>query len=134
SHFEKTRTHIQRLEEAFELLDAASGGRHCAEMASILQDISAPLEKSDAARERDDRIVTTAQRAAHYEVSAYGSLVASATTLGAEEIADILRRTLEEEKAAEAMLQSLADERISEDVGGPRDGVTDQRQTMVARV
>jgi ferritin-like metal-binding protein YciE len=125
SHFEETRTHIQRLDEAFELLDETPGGRHCADMAGILVEGTTPLDEEDDCWALDDRIVTTAQRAAHYEIAAYGSLIASATTLGAEEIADILRRTLEEEKAAEAMLLSLAEERLTAGTAGSRRGVTD---------
>jgi ferritin-like metal-binding protein YciE len=112
-HLEETRTHIHRLEEMFELLDEKPSRRHCAGIAGILQETN-HLLKERVERVRDEGIVATARRAAHYEISAYGSLIASATTLGSDEIADILRRTLEEEKVADDTLQSLSEGSFNE--------------------
>jgi hypothetical protein len=44
---EETRTHIQRLEEVFELLDEEPGGQHCSGMAVILQEVEYVLDHED---------------------------------------------------------------------------------------
>jgi ferritin-like metal-binding protein YciE len=133
THFEETRTHIQRLEEVFELLDEQPSGQHCAGMADILQETSDLIEEEEIGQVRDAGIVANAQRAVHYEIDAYDSLIASAATLGAEDVAAILRRTLDEEKAADEMLQSLAERRIDEDRAGARRGMADHTIETRAR-
>jgi ferritin-like metal-binding protein YciE len=106
-HLEQTRTHIQRLEEVFELLGERPDGQHCAGMARILQATTNAIDEEDVQHAGDGGIVVSAQRVAHYKIGAYGSLVAAATTLGTDAIATILRRTLEEEKAADETSRSL---------------------------
>jgi hypothetical protein len=49
------------------------------------------------------------QRAEHYEMAAYGTLVAWARAMGHTEAADLLQETLDEEKAADEKLSSLAE-------------------------
>jgi ferritin-like metal-binding protein YciE len=49
----------------------------------------------------------------HYEISAYGTLVALATTLGQNEVAEILTTTLEEEKQTDTLLSEIAENDIN---------------------
>jgi ferritin-like metal-binding protein YciE len=51
---------------------------------------------------------------ARYRIGAYGSLIASAMTLGAEQAAAILRPTLEETKATAEALQWFAEARLAQ--------------------
>jgi len=110
TQLEETRTHIQRLEGVFELLDEEPGGQHCSGMATIIQETKSVLDEA-AQQSRDANIVASAQRVAQYKIGAYGSLVAAAMTLGTEGVAATLRRTLEEQKAAEETLRSLTEGR-----------------------
>jgi hypothetical protein len=54
-------------------------------------------------------------RAEHYEIAAYGSLVAWARAMGHTEAIDLLEEVLEEEKAADEKLTSLAEGGINEE-------------------
>jgi ferritin-like metal-binding protein YciE len=114
THLEETRTHIQRLGAVFELLNEDAAGQHCAAMANILQAINDVPENGASPEARDARILAIAQQAVRYEIGAYGSLIASALTLGAEQLATILRPTLEEHKAAAELLEWFADSRVTE--------------------
>jgi ferritin-like metal-binding protein YciE len=62
----------------------------------------------------DACLIAAAQRAEHYEMAAYGTLVAWARAMGHDEAADLLQETLDEEKAADEKLNSLAEGGINE--------------------
>ncbi len=57
----------------------------------------------------DACLIAGGQRAEHYEMAAYGTLVAWARAMGHEEAAVLLQDTLDEEKAADEKLSSLAE-------------------------
>ena len=52
----------------------------------------------------DACLIAAAQRAEHYEMAAYGTLVAWARAMGHDEAAELLQETLDEEKAADEKL------------------------------
>ena len=54
------------------------------------------------------------QRAEHYEMAAYGTLVAWAQAMGHTEAAKLLQQTLDEEKAADKKLSGLAEGGINQ--------------------
>ena len=62
----------------------------------------------------DACLIAAGQRAEHYEMAAYGTLVAWAKAMGHTEAADLLQETLDEEKAADEKLSSLAEGGINQ--------------------
>ena len=114
SHLEETRTHVQRLEQVFGLLDEKPRGKHCAGIAGIIEEGAGLLDEDVDEPALDAGIIAGAQRAEHYEIGAYGSLIAWAKVLGKTDVATILAETLEEEKAADEKLTSLAEGGINE--------------------
>jgi ferritin-like metal-binding protein YciE len=54
-------------------------------------------------------LIAAGQRAEHYEMAAYGTLVAWAQAMGHAEAAKLLQQTLDEEKAADKKLSGLAE-------------------------
>jgi hypothetical protein len=63
----------------------------------------------------DARLIAAGQRAEHYEMAAYGTLVAWARAMKHDEVADLLQQTLDEEKAADEKLSSLAEGGINQE-------------------
>jgi ferritin-like metal-binding protein YciE len=57
---------------------------------------------------RDAALIISAQKAEHYEIASYGSLVQLAKTIGEDEIANLLQQTLDEEKQTDVLLTELA--------------------------
>jgi ferritin-like metal-binding protein YciE len=57
----------------------------------------------------DACLIAAGQRAEHYEMAAYGTLVAWARGMGHGEAERLLQETLDEEKAADEKLTSLAE-------------------------
>ena len=62
---------------------------------------------------RDAGIIGSAQRIEHYEIAGYGTAITFAELLNLEQVAGLLRETLEEEKGADRALGSLAEEYIN---------------------
>ena len=57
----------------------------------------------------DAAIVAAGQAVEHYEITRYGSLISWAKGLGRDDVAKVLMQTLEEEKAADKKLTSIAE-------------------------
>jgi ferritin-like metal-binding protein YciE len=62
----------------------------------------------------DACLIAAGQRAEHYEMAAYGTLVAWAQAMGHTEAAKLLQQTLDEEKAADKKLSELAESGINQ--------------------
>jgi ferritin-like metal-binding protein YciE len=63
----------------------------------------------------DACLIAAGQRAEHYEIAAYGTLVAWARAMGHTDQAELLQETLDEEKATDEKLTSLAEAGINQD-------------------
>ena len=109
SHLEETRGHVERLEQVFELLEEKARGKHCDGIAGIIEEGSSVMGEGFDDTTMDACLIASGQRAEHYEIAAYGTLVAWAKTMGHDEVAVLLEETLNEEKAADEKLTSLAE-------------------------
>jgi ferritin-like metal-binding protein YciE len=114
SHLEETREHVTRLEEVFGSLDEPAKAKPCPGMAGIVEEGSELLQEDAEGAVLDAALIAAAQRAEHYEIGAYGSCVAWARLLGHSEAVALLEQTLEEEKAADGKLTSLAESEINQ--------------------
>jgi ferritin-like metal-binding protein YciE len=114
SHLEETRGHVERLEQAFASLDEKPKGKHCDGIAGIIEEGSSTMEEDFDETTMDACLIAAGQRAEHYEMAAYGTMVAWARAMGHDEAADLLQQNLDEEKAADEKLTSLADGGINQ--------------------
>src|SRR5437762_4203255 len=114
SHLEETRGHIDRLEQVFEGLGEKARGKHCDGIAGIIEEGQSVMEEDFDETTMDACLIAAGQRAEHYEMAAYGTLVAWAKAMGHSEAASLLQQTLDEEKAADAKLSALAEGGINE--------------------
>lgn len=114
-HLEQTREHAARLEQVFSGLDEKVKGKHCAGMAGIIEEGQSALEEDVDEVTLDARIIAAGQRAEHYEMAVYGTLVAWARAMGHDEAAGLLQETLDEEKAADEALSALAEGGINDE-------------------
>ncbi len=114
SHLEETRMQVERLEQVFENLGERVRGKHCDGMAGIIEEGKSIMEEDFDDTTMDACLIAAGQRAEHYEMAAYGTLVAWAEAMGHTEAARLLQQTLDEEKAADAKLSSLAEGGINQ--------------------
>jgi ferritin-like metal-binding protein YciE len=118
SHLEETRGHVERLERVMENLGEKVRGKHCDGIEGIIEEGASVMGEDFADTTMDACLIASGQRAEHYEMAAYGTLVAWAKILGHNEVAKILQQTLDEEKAADEKLTSLAEGGINEEAAG----------------
>jgi len=114
SHLEETRGHVDRLERVFESLDEKVRGKHCDGIEGIIEEGKSAMEEDFDEATMDACLIAGGQRAEHYEMAAYGTLVAWARLMGHNEAAELLQQTLDEEKAADKKLSSLAEGGINQ--------------------
>jgi ferritin-like metal-binding protein YciE len=109
AHLEETQGQIMRLEEVFGLLNEKVQGKHCDGIAGIIEEGKSIMEEDFEDTTMDACLIAAGQRAEHYEMAAYGTLVAWARAMGHDDVADLLEQTLDEEKAADEKLTALAE-------------------------
>jgi ferritin-like metal-binding protein YciE len=113
-HEAETREQIERLKQVFQLAGERAGGETCPAIEGILEEADELMDEIDDADTLDAAMIGAAQAAEHYEIARYGTLVAWAESLGMQEAVDVLRRTLAEEKDADAKLTRLAEDQLNE--------------------
>ena len=113
AHLEETREQVERLDQVFSTLDLRARGKHCAGMAGILEEGKDLMEADGDEAVLDAGYIAAAQRVEHYEITAYGTLIAWAETLGHRSVASLLQATLDEEKAANQKLSALAESSVN---------------------
>ena len=115
THLEETRGHVERLEQVFESLDEKPRGKHCEGIAGIIEEGKSIMEEEFDDATMDACLIAAGQRAEHYEMAAYGTLIAWAQSMGHTEATDLLQEILDEEKAADKKLSSLAEGGINQE-------------------
>jgi ferritin-like metal-binding protein YciE len=113
AHLEETKNQVSRLEQAFASLDLKPKGKHCAGMAGILEEGSDLLKEDGDEAVLDAGFIAGCQRVEHYEITAYGTLMAWAKLLGYREALNLLKANEQEEKAADAKLSRLAESTVN---------------------
>jgi ferritin-like metal-binding protein YciE len=108
THFEETEVQLDRLDQIFGWFDEKPKARTCESIKGILDDSQHVMDLDAEADVRDAALIAAAQEAEHFEIALYGTLRAWAAVLGKNDAMQALEVTLEEEKAADALLTSIA--------------------------
>ncbi len=116
NHLEETKGQVTRLEQVFSLLGEEPDAKKCEAMNGILKEGDDIVDETeDDTATRDVGLILAAQKVEHYEISTYGGLTQLAKTLGRDDIAELLYATLEEEKATDEKLTSIAESHVNYD-------------------
>lgn len=109
SHLEETRNHVALLEQVFESIAEKPRAKHCAGIAGIIEESKTVMDEDFDADTMDACLIASGQRAEHYEIAAYGTLVAWARDMGHTQAVKLLLQILTQEKAADEKLTSIAE-------------------------
>src|ERR1700741_1738438 len=93
SHLEETRGHVDRLEQVFESLDQKARGKHCDGIAGIIEEGKPTMEEDFDDTTMETCLIAPGQRAEHYEMAAYGTLIAWAEAMGHTDAVKRLQQT-----------------------------------------
>jgi ferritin-like metal-binding protein YciE len=107
-HLEETNKQIGRLDKVFQKLDKKPSGTQCPAIDGIIKEADELTGEVADKAVLDAAIVASAQAVEHYEICRYGTLIAWAEELGHDEVVRFLTTNLNEEKAANTKLNTVA--------------------------
>jgi ferritin-like metal-binding protein YciE len=109
SHLEETRTHVERLEQAFTDMGIRfAPSKRCHAMEGLIQDSLEIINATGDSVAIDAALIGAAQRVEHYEIACYGTARALAGELDLDTTSSLLDQTLDEESKTNKFLTKLA--------------------------
>jgi ferritin-like metal-binding protein YciE len=113
-HLEVTNEQVTRLERIFERLGRPAKANSCEGMKGLIAEGREAMEEHGGEALGDIAIIAAAQKIEHYEIASYGTARALAEMTNKSEIADLLQKTLDEEKEADERLTEVTQSLLSE--------------------
>lgn len=111
-HLAVTRKQVQKVEQVFVSIGEEPRSKKCEALMGLVKEMEELIsETDDDTLTRDVAIIIAAQKVEHYEIASYGGMVAIAKVLGYKEAATILNEIMEEEKAADIGLTTVAEKK-----------------------
>ena len=112
-HINETRDQVARLDRVFHSVRKTVLARESTTIQSLVDQASELCERCANPEVRDAAIITAIQHINHYEIAGYGASCTYANELNANEIAETLHESLEEEKRMNTKLSLLARRKIN---------------------
>jgi ferritin-like metal-binding protein YciE len=109
AHTKETQKQVGRLERVFKQLKKPVRGKSCAAMQGLIAEGEKLMKEKGDTAVVDAGLICAAQKVEHYEIAAYGTLVAWGRRLGRKGIVELLETTLAEEKATDEKLTALSE-------------------------
>jgi ferritin-like metal-binding protein YciE len=109
THLRETRGHVARLEQILNECVGKVDSKKNKGIAALITEGEDIITDASDESVRDAGIIAAAQRTEHYEMAAYGTVRTFAEILGSNEQAELLDKTLDEEKHADAVLTQISD-------------------------
>ena len=113
THLAETEGQIKRLDQVFALLDQKPTGATCPAIDGIIKEANEVAGDIADKAVLDAALIASAQAVEHYEITRYGTLVSWARQLGFDDMAAILKQTLDEEYATDDKLTQMAESSIN---------------------
>jgi len=108
-HFDETEEHIERLERVFSSIGEKPKRGVCKGMRGLLQESEDMVKEDGDPAVKDAGLIAAAQRVEHYEMAGYGCARTYAEMLGEMDSAELLQKTLDEERMTDVTLTELAE-------------------------
>jgi ferritin-like metal-binding protein YciE len=108
NHLEETRTQVERLDQVFKKLGKTPQSTDCPAIDGLIKEADNTAGEVEDKSVLDAAIIANAQAVEHYEIARYGTLIAWAEELGHDDIVRFLTTNLNEEKAANTKLNTVA--------------------------
>jgi ferritin-like metal-binding protein YciE len=105
---EETKNQVARLDQVFKMLGQEAKGVQCPAIDGLIREADEVAGEIADKGVLDAAIIGAAQAVEHYEIARYGTLIAWAESIGHDDIIRLLTTNLNEEKAADRKLSSVA--------------------------
>jgi ferritin-like metal-binding protein YciE len=113
THLRETENHVKRLDQVFQIIGEKAQGIDCPAIDGILEEADEVAGEVDDKSVLDAALIAAAQAVEHYEMTRYGTLIAWANQLGRREVVTLLQQTLDEEKATDKKLTTMAETQVN---------------------
>jgi ferritin-like metal-binding protein YciE len=113
THIANKRQNIDRLEQAFNMLDVPARGQQDKVTEDLLQKCKTTIADSAEGHVTDAGIISAVQQINHLNIANLGSASAHANALGEKKVAELLHKSLTAEKAVDRKLSTIAEETIN---------------------
>ena len=110
THRTQTETHVERLQQVFEILGRNARAKTCPAIDGIIEEGQEAMADFKDSPALDAALIAAAQAVEHYEIARYGTLRQWARQLGMKEAAKLLEQTLAEEEKTDALLTGIAED------------------------
>ncbi len=117
-HFVQTQGHVSRLEQIFRELNMDPKRETCAAMKGLIAEGDEMIKAKGNSDVKDAALIAAGQRVEHYEISGYGTARSFARRLGLTQAASLLQQTLQEEKATDEKLNTIAESSVNPQAAG----------------
>jgi ferritin-like metal-binding protein YciE len=117
-HLTETQGHVSRLEQIFREVNMEPKRDTCEAMKGLISEGEDLIKAKGDPDVKDAALIAGAQRVEHYEISGYGTARSFARRLGLTQAANLLQQTLQEEKAADEKLNSIAESSVNVQAAG----------------
>lgn len=114
-HQKETDRQLSRLKKIFKTLDEKPEGEECDGIKGLIKESLKLHDRCQNPQVCDAALITCIQHINHYEIAGYGTAIAYAKALEQHEVAELLLKTLREEKQADYGLSDLAEGQINPD-------------------
>jgi ferritin-like metal-binding protein YciE len=118
THLEETQGQIERIDRLVEGAGIRLKRVKCVAMEGLVEEGREEIEEIEKGPVLDTALIAAAQKAEHYEIASYGSLIALARQLGENDAVTLLGETLKEEKATDEKLSLLAEQKLAAEALG----------------
>ncbi len=113
-HQEESRLQQERLDDIFRIIGIKTEERPADAIDGLVEDAKRVIADTETGSlTRDAGLIISAQKVEHYEIAIYGSLLTLAHVLDFTQSAELLSRSLEEEKETDRKLTRLAESFIN---------------------
>jgi ferritin-like metal-binding protein YciE len=113
AHLGETEKQVARLDQAFQLLGEEPKGTKCPAINGIIDEANEIAGEVEDKNVLDAALLAAAQAVEHYEITRYGTLIAWADELGNDAVGKLLTTNLNEEKAADKKLTTIAENKVN---------------------
>ena len=113
AHLGESKNHVKRVEEVFKMHGVEAKGVDCPEIDGIIEEADEITGEVADKTVLDAALIAAAQAVEHYEMTRYGTLIAWAKQLGRADCASLLQQNLDEEKAADKKLTTMAESNVN---------------------
>lgn len=119
AHRTETQAQLSRLEDIFSAMDQSPRSRKCEAMDGLLAEAENLIDEFVDSPVMDAALISAARKIGYYEIAAYDSLQSCARRIGLPDAADLLARSLDEEKTTADLFSALAEIEAQENTTAP---------------